>query len=78
MNDPLELLKVIFDRIDTVRDYWNLYIAVSVGLLGIILSSEKLASHLGVRALFALGFVIFAISNYEAIFGNESSKGRVN
>jgi hypothetical protein len=63
----VETLKLLLERADAVNKYWNLYIAVSLGVIGVSQAIKGDGSFSALRILLALGFVIFAISNLLAI-----------
>ena len=63
-----EILSAIFDRVDAVNTYWNFYIVVSLGLLGIMASAKPFTEKITTKILLTSGFFVFALSNGWAIW----------
>lgn len=63
----LRLLAFVFARADALNGYWNLYIAVSLGLLGVMASAKPFTAIRIIKMLLTIGFVVFALSNLDSI-----------
>lgn len=61
-----ELLKILVERTSYINTYWNFYIAVATGLVGII-ATGKISITTPLRTILITAFVLFAISNLRAI-----------
>ena len=70
MQDPLtfeQAFGFLVERFGATQTFWNIYIVVSLGLLGFVAGSKAvLASH-WIRRLAIVGFTLFAISNWGAM-----------
>lgn len=64
----MDLLRTIFERSDSLNGYWNLYIAVSFGLLGLMASAKPFTQLRTTKILLTSAFIVFAASNANAIF----------
>ena len=67
MESQLRLLDFVFGRADALNGYWNLYIAVSLGLLGIMASAKAFTEIRTIKILLTDAFVGFALSNLDVI-----------
>ena len=67
MESQLRLLDFVFGRADALNGYWNLYIAVSLGLLGIMASAKAFTEIRTIKILLTVAFVGFALSNLDVI-----------
>ena len=54
-----------------VNTLWNIFIAVSLGVLGFILKEKYLRENWKSKLLFSIGFIIFAIGNLTAILRSQ-------
>ena len=50
-----------------VNNLWNIFIAVSLGVLGFVLKEKELRDNRKIKLLFSLGFTFFAVGNCRAI-----------
>jgi hypothetical protein len=64
---PVELIKLAIDRSEAINTYWNLYIAVAGAIVGII-ASDKVVITLRLRWIVAAVFIVWALSNLDAIW----------
>ena len=64
----MELLKLVFERAEALNDYWNLYIAVSLGVLGLMASGKPFTRELTTKRLLTIGFIVFAGSNLNVLY----------
>ncbi len=66
-SDQLELLKLLYDRAGTLNSYWNLYIAVALGAIGLLASGKRFTQDKRIKIVLSVSFVVFALSNLDAI-----------
>jgi len=64
----MDILKALFERTDALNGYWNLYIGVSLGLLGLMASAKPFTQRRPIKVLLTLAFLLFAYSNLDAIY----------
>ena len=62
-----EVIKMALERYDSVWLAWNVYIGVTLGSLGFLSAVKTNMPARRLRALVAVGFVVFAISNLSVI-----------
>ena len=62
-----KLLELVFARADALNGYWNLYIAVALGLLGIMATGKPFTEERAIKLLLTAAFAVFAYSNVDAI-----------
>lgn len=73
LSSPLDaqtqqkVLELVFSRADALNGYWNLYIAVTLGLLGIMASGKAFTEARAIKLLLSFAFLVFAYSNLGAI-----------
>ncbi len=67
-NSALELLKVIFERSEALNGYWNLYIGVALGVLGLMASGKPFTKHYYTKLFLSIGFLVFAASNLQVLY----------
>jgi hypothetical protein len=67
VETQLTLLGHMFGRADALNGYWNLYIGVTLGLLGVMASGKPFTELRTIKALLTVAFVAFALSNLDAI-----------
>ncbi len=72
--DQNELMNLIFGRVDALNGYWNLYIAVTLGILGIMASGKKFTKQTSIKTLLTVAFLVFAYSNWSAISGTNEQR----
>ena len=66
-QDQQKLLELLFSRADALNGFWNLYIAVSLGALGVMVSGKPFTEVKAIKALLTTSFLAFAYSNYDVI-----------
>src|SRR4051794_13711061 len=66
-NDQLELLKLLYERAGALNVLWNLYIVVALGGIGFLASGRRFAQQARIKLVLTVGFVVFALSNLNAI-----------
>jgi hypothetical protein len=69
-----DIMQLIFGRVDALNGYWNLYIAVSLGILGIMASGKKFTKQPSIKILLTVTFIVFALSNWDAISGTNDQR----
>ncbi|WP_417069781.1 hypothetical protein [Niveibacterium terrae] len=67
MDDQLKLLALIFARADALNFYWNLYLALVLGLLGLMASGKPFTARVSIKLLLSVGFIGVALSNLGVI-----------
>ena len=67
MDEQLKLLALIFARADALNIYWNLYLALALGLLGLMASGKPFTGRVSVKLLLSVGFIGVALSNLGVI-----------
>ena len=66
-KDTNAVLGFAIERASAINGYWNLYIAVATGLVGIMASGQAFTSSATLKAFLTVAFVVFALSNLDAI-----------
>ena len=66
-KDTNAILGFAIERASAINGYWNLYIAVATGLVGIMASGQSFTSSAALKAFLTVAFVVFALSNLDAI-----------
>lgn len=59
----MEILKLLFERAEALNGYWNLYIVVALGVLGLMASGKSFTRQLQTKSLLTLAFAAFAAAN---------------
>jgi hypothetical protein len=68
MNEQdLAILTILLERGAYMNTYWNFFIVVSSALIGVLASGKEFTNSMALKVVFALVFVLFAISNFNAI-----------
>lgn len=67
MDDQLKLLALIFARADALNVYWNLHLALALGLLGVMASGKPFTARVSIKLLLSVGFIVVALSNLGVI-----------
>lgn len=67
IQQELKILELVFARADALNGYWNLYIAVSLGLLGVMASGKPFTEVRPIKVLLTLAFIGFACSNIDVL-----------
>jgi AcrR family transcriptional regulator len=70
----MEVLKIVFERAEALNGYWNLYIAVSLGVLGLMASGKPFTQFRQTKILLTIGFVAFALSNLDVILDTNEQR----
>lgn len=65
--DTKDLLPLAIARADSINTYWNLYIGVATGTLGLMASNKTFSSSAAIKTALIVGFSVFAASNLLAI-----------
>src|SRR5258706_11085843 len=73
-DHDMDTLKLLFDRADALNGYWNLYIAVALGVLGLMASGKSFAHLRQTKALLTIAFVVFALSNLEVLIATNEQR----
>lgn len=66
-KDTNAILGFAIERAAAINGYWNLYIAVATGLVGIMASGQSFTSSVALKLFLTLAFGVFAWSNLDAI-----------
>lgn len=64
----MEELKILYERAGALNAYWNLYIGVALGCLGILASGKEFTKRREIKILISVAFVLFALSNLAALY----------
>ncbi len=64
-----ETLTLYFHRYDEIHALWNLYITVSLGVVGFSVSGKAFARSRSIKLVVSVAFVLFALSNLQALAG---------
>ena len=67
VKDTNAVLGFAIERASAINGYWNLYIAVATGLVGVMASGRAFTSSVTLKAFLTVAFVVFALSNLDAI-----------
>ncbi len=62
-----DILGFAIDRASAINGYWNLYIAVATGLVGVMSSGKLFTKSKSLKIFITVAFVVFACSNLYAI-----------
>lgn len=68
MDADQEYLKLAIERAGEIMVYWNILIAVSLGLLGFFASGKELAANTTLKVIASIAFAVFAVSNFDAMW----------
>lgn len=66
-KDSNAVLGFAIERAAAINGYWNLYIAVATGLVGIMASGQSFTGSVALKIFLTLAFGVFAGSNLDAI-----------
>src|SRR5262249_13985490 len=66
--DTKDLLSLVFERYAAAQTFWNIYIIVTLGLLGFIASAKEACSRKPVQVVLTVVFVGFAQANLHALW----------
>jgi hypothetical protein len=70
----MEGLKILFERAEALNGYWNLYIAVSLGVLGLMASGKPFTQLRQTKVLLTIAFAAFAMSNLDVIIDTNEQR----
>src|SRR5687767_11302965 len=70
----MDALKLLFDRAEALNGYWNLYIAVSLGVVGLMASGKSFTRPRRTKILLTIAFVVFALSNLDVIIATNEQR----
>ena len=62
-----KLMDLFNAQTGTVNILWNIFVVVSLGVLGFVLKEKDLRENWKVKLAFSIGFILFAFGNIEAI-----------
>ena len=66
MELEIKYLEILVERTSYINTYWNFYIAVATGIIGIV-ASGKVQITKKIRIILTIAFLLFAISNLHSI-----------
>ena len=69
-----QTLRLVFGRTDAFRVLWNIYIVVTLGVIGFIANVGTKPSGRMVSWLAAAGFLVFALSNMAALLQTQTER----
>ncbi len=75
--DQSELMQLVLGRADALNGYWNLYIAVAVGLIGLVAAARDVLKSGWIRFLLTLGFVVFVLANLQVMHATNEQRFRL-
>ena len=64
---PKEIYGFAIDRASAINVYWNIFIAVATGIVGIMASGKAFSNSRSLKIFLSVAFVVFAYSNLDAI-----------
>jgi hypothetical protein len=70
MEDSINIAKLLDlynAQTGTVNILWNIYVVVSLGVLGFVLKEKDLRENRAIKWVFSIGFCLFAFGNLAAI-----------
>lgn len=67
-EQDFELIKLLIERGSYMNTYWNFYIVVTSAIIGILASGKEFTRLFAVRGLLCVVFILFAASNFNAIY----------
>jgi hypothetical protein len=62
-----DVLGFAIERASAINTYWNLYLAVATGVLGILATGKDFSGSWSIKLLITIAFIVFALSNLDAI-----------
>ncbi len=62
-----DILGFAIERASAINGYWNLYIAVATGVVGVMSSGKLFTKSKSLKTFLTVAFVVFAYSNLAAI-----------
>ena len=62
-----DILGFAIDRAAALSGYWNLYIAVATGVVGVMQAGKRFTQSNILKVFLTITFVVFAYSNLDAI-----------
>lgn len=66
-----KLMDLFNAQTGTVNILWNIFVVVSLGVLGFVLKEKDLRENWKIKLAFSIGFIIFAFGNIEAILRSQ-------
>lgn len=66
-----KLMDLFNAQTGTVNILWNIFVAVSLGVLGFVLREKDLRENWKIKLAFSIGFILFAFGNVEAILRSQ-------
>jgi hypothetical protein len=68
MSEFKDIVALCFERFTAAQTLWNLYIAVTAGLLAFVASAQGVMKRCVVRAVLTVAFIFFAAANLFALY----------
>jgi uncharacterized YccA/Bax inhibitor family protein len=65
--DLAKILDLYNSQTGTINTLWNIFIAVNLGIMGLLFKDAHMGDNSFIKAGFTLGFFFFAYGNHEAI-----------
>jgi hypothetical protein len=62
-----DILALAIERASALNTYWNLFIAVSTGIVGVMASGKSFTASRPLKGFLSVAFALFAYSNLDAI-----------
>lgn len=62
-----DILEIAIERSGALNNYWNIFIAVSLGVVGVMASGETFTDSDILKIVLTVAFVVFAYANLDAI-----------
>jgi len=66
-----KLMDLFNAQTGTVNILWNIFVVVSLGVLGFVLKEKDLRENWKIKLAFSIGFILFAFGNIEAILRSQ-------
>jgi hypothetical protein len=70
LKDALDVLVASSELLNTL---WNFYAVIAIGVLGFVYSKEGIRNSAPARAAIAVGFAVFAITNFRSLYLAQSN-----
>jgi hypothetical protein len=64
---PKEILDLSFNRASALKDFWNIFIVVGIGVVTIMVSAKPFTGSPYIKIILTLTFLTFAVSNLLAL-----------
>ena len=62
-----DILQIAIERSSALNVYWNLFLGVSIGIVGIMASGKFFTASKSLKAFLSFAFAVFAGANLDAI-----------